>query len=75
MGATLQVPMLDGRKKQIQMLNEVINPLTEKRIAGEGLPFPKQLAKKGDIVIKFEIKFPDSLNQSQRDMVSQYLPR
>lgn len=74
LGATIQVPTLDGRKKQIQ-LNEVINPSTEKRIAGEGLPYPKQNNKKGDIIVKFDIKFPDVLSQSQRDSLSHCLPR
>lgn len=55
LGATIQIPTLDGRKKQVQ-LSEVISPATEKRIAGEGLPYPKQINKKGDIVVKFDIK-------------------
>lgn len=46
LGAQIQVPTLEGRKKQIQIKNEVINPTTEKRIAGEGLPLPKQSNKK-----------------------------
>lgn len=74
MGAVIQVPTLDGRKKQIQ-LNEVINPNTEKRIAGEGLPFPKQNNKKGDLIVKFDIKFPDNLNVIQREALNQILPR
>lgn len=74
LGATIQVPTLDGRKKQIQ-LNEVINTNTEKRIAGEGLPYPKQTNKKGDIIVKFEIKFPDSITPQQRDLLMQCLPR
>lgn len=75
LGATIQVPTLDGRKKQISMMNEIVNPNTEKRIAGEGLPYPKQTNKKGDIIVKFDIKFPGSLNPMQRDAVSQNLPR
>lgn len=71
----IQVPTLDGRKKQISMNNDIINPHTEKRIAGEGLPYPKQVNKRGDIIVKFDIKFPDSLNQSQRDAINQNLPR
>lgn len=75
LGATIQVPTLDGRKKQISMLNDIVNPHTEKRIAGEGLPFPKQTNKKGDIIVKFDIKFPGSLSQSQREAMNQNLPR
>ena len=71
---TIQVPTLDNRKKQIQM-NEIINPNTEKRIAGEGLPYPKLTNKKGDIIVKFDIKFPDTLSQQQRDTICGNLPR
>lgn len=74
MGAVIQVPTLDGRKKQIQ-LNEIVNSSTEKRIAGEGLPYPKQTNKKGDIIVKFDIKFPDVLSQAQREALNQCLPR
>ena len=70
----IQVPTLDSRKKQIQ-LSEIISPTTEKRIAGEGLPYPKQTSKKGDIIVKFDIKFPDSLNAQQRETLNQVLPR
>ena len=70
----IQVPTLDNRKKQIQ-LSEIISPTTEKRIAGEGLPYPKQTSKKGDIIVKFDIKFPDSLNAQQRETLNQVLPR
>ena len=74
LGVTIQVPTLDGRKKQIQ-LSEIISPTTEKRIAGEGLPYPKQTNKKGDIIVKFDIKFPDALNNQQRESLNQSLPR
>lgn len=74
LGVNIQVPTLDGRKKQIQ-LNEIIGPTTEKRIAGEGLPYPKQTSKKGDVIVKFDIKFPDSLNAQQRESLNQVLPR
>ena len=53
-GTTIQVPTLDSRKKQIA-LTDVVNPTTEKRIAGEGLPYPKQTSKKGDIIVKFDM--------------------
>jgi DnaJ-class molecular chaperone len=74
LGAQIQVPTLEGRKKQIQIKNEVISPNTEKRIAGEGLPLPKQVNKKGDIIVKFDIKFPDHITTQQRDLISQCLP-
>lgn len=73
-GTVIQVPTLDGRKKQIQ-IQDVINPDTEKRIQNEGLPYPKQTTKKGDIVVKFDIKFPESLTKAQKDKLAEILPR
>lgn len=73
-GTTIQVPTLDGRKKQIQ-ITDIINPETEKHIAGEGLPYPKQTNKKGDIVVKFDIKFPETLTKTQKDKLAEILPR
>lgn len=74
LGATIQVPTLDNRKKQIQ-ITDIINPHTEKRIAGEGLPYPKQPSKKGDIIVKFDIKFPETLTTVQREALGHNLPR
>ena len=74
MGTSIQVPTLDQRKKQIQ-ITDIVNAQTEKRIAGEGLPYPKQTIKKGDIIVKFDIKFPDTLNSEQRGILNQILPR
>lgn len=67
-GTTITVPTLDGRKKQV-VITDVINPHTEKHIPGEGLPYPKQTNKRGDIIVKFDIKFPDSLNGVQKQQM------
>ena len=71
-GTTITVPTLDNRKKQVA-ISDVINPYTEKRIAGEGLPYPKQPTKRGDILVKFDIKFPDSLNSNQKQQLNTLL--
>jgi DnaJ-class molecular chaperone len=51
----------------------VIKPTTEKRLTGDGLPFPKQPTKRGDIVVKFDIKFPDTLTKEQKEVISSTL--
>ncbi len=51
----------------------MIKPTTEKRLTGDGLPFPKQPAKRGDIVVKFDIKFPDTLTKEQKEVISSTL--
>lgn len=71
-GTTITVPTLDGRKKQVA-ISDVINPYTEKRIPGEGLPYPKMTNKNGDIIVKFDIKFPDSLSNAQKQHLNSIL--
>jgi DnaJ-class molecular chaperone len=73
-GTTITVPTLDSRKKPLQ-ITDIVNPHTEKRIVGEGLPYPKQTSKKGDILVKFDIKFPDSLSKQQKDILMETLPK
>jgi DnaJ-class molecular chaperone len=50
-------------------LNDVIKPTTEKRLTGDGLPYTKQPNTRGDIIVKFDIKFPDTLTKDQKDTI------
>merc|ERR1711872_1099729 len=68
-GTVVQVPTLDGRKVGINCTGEVIKPSTTKRWTGYGLPFPKEPTKRGDIVVTFDVLFPDQLTQSSKDIV------
>ena len=72
-GTTITVPTLEQSRVRKLQLNEVIKPTTEKRLTGDGLPFPKQPAKRGDIVVKFDIKFPDTLTKEQKEVISSTL--
>ena len=57
------------------MLNEIVKPTTVKRIAGQGLPLPKDSTKRGDLLVSFDIKFPDYLAQSVKDILHDTLPK
>lgn len=74
-GTVAQIPTLDGKKVGLQMLDEVIKPTTVKRLQGYGLPFPKDPSRKGDLIIKFEVLFPDRLSQSTKDILYDVLGR
>lgn len=54
-------------------LNEVIKPTTEKRLTGDGLPYTKQPSTRGDIIVKFDIKFPDTISKDQKEMIANTL--
>ena len=69
----LQIPTLRGRIVPIR-ITEIIKPNTVRRIQGEGLPFPKNPSKKGDLIVEFDIGFPSHLSQSARQVLSETLP-
>eukprot|EP00092_Neocalanus_flemingeri_P004200 GFUD01004518.1.p1 GENE.GFUD01004518.1~~GFUD01004518.1.p1 ORF type:complete len:368 (+),score=101.66 GFUD01004518.1:314-1417(+) len=68
-GTIVQVPTLDGKKVGIDCSGEVIKPVTTKRLQGFGLPFPKDPTKKGDLIVGFDVIFPDPITQSSKDII------
>merc|ERR1739848_145511 len=68
-GSIVQVPTLDGKKVGINCSGVVIKPATTKRLQGYGLPYPKDPTKKGDIIVGFDILFPDTIAQSRKDIL------
>lgn len=70
----LNVPTLSGEAIPISIQHEVIKPSTVKRLQGRGLPFPKEPTKRGDLIVNFEIIFPDNLSKSAREILMDVLP-
>jgi len=68
-GTIVQVPTLEGKKVGINCTGEVIKPTTTKRLQGYGLPYPKEPSKKGDIIVGFDVLFPDAISQSSKDVL------
>ncbi|KAJ4834260.1 hypothetical protein Tsubulata_019629 [Turnera subulata] len=64
-GYTAQVTTLDGRTLTIP-INNVISPTYEEVVKGEGMPIPKEPSKRGNLRIKFNIKFPSKLTPEQK---------
>ncbi|KAH8365662.1 hypothetical protein KR093_003168 [Drosophila rubida] len=73
-GASVTVPTLQGDRISVSTQGEVIKPTTVKRITGRGLPFPKEPSRRGDIIVAFDIKFPDTLPPSLRNQLAELLP-
>lgn len=73
LGTTIQVPTLDNKRVTLQ-LNDVVKPTTVRRIQGEGLPLPKQPSRRGDLIVEFDIKFPDKLSPRVKQLVSENFP-
>nr|AEE92843.1 Potato virus X SL1 RNA interacting protein 2 [Nicotiana benthamiana] len=71
-GCTVQLTTLDGRNLTIPV-NNVIQPNYEHVVPGEGMPLPKDPTKKGNLRIKFDIKFPVRLTTTQKAGIKELL--
>ncbi|XP_043710027.1 dnaJ protein homolog 1-like [Telopea speciosissima] len=71
-GYTVQLTTLDGRNLTIP-INSVISPSHEEVVKGEGMPIPKEPSKRGNLRIKFNIKFPSRLTQDQKTGIKRLL--
>lgn len=73
-GTVVQVPTLSGEVLSLNLNGDVIKPTTVKRLQGRGLPFPKEPSRRGDLIVSFEIKFPDHISKNARDILMDLLP-
>eukprot|EP00112_Aurelia_sp_Birch-Aquarium-sp1_P019177 Seg4693.2 transcript_id=Seg4693.2/GoldUCD/mRNA.D3Y31 product="DnaJ subfamily B member 4" protein_id=Seg4693.2/GoldUCD/D3Y31 len=73
-GSELSIPAIDGGRINFD-LNEVVKPETVKRIRGQGLPLPKHPDQRADLLVKFDIDFPDTLSGHVKDLLRSSLPR
>ena len=64
-GSVVQIPTLEGKKVGINC-SEVIKPSTTKRLQGFGLPFPKEPTRRGDLIVSFEVLFPDNVSTTSK---------
>jgi len=62
---------LDGRKLRVPFPVGVVKPGHQTRISGEGMPIRKDGAvkTKGDLIVNWEVAFPDSLTPAQKEGV------
>lgn len=73
-GTVVQVPTLSGETLSISTIGEVVKPHTVKRLQNRGLPFPKEPSRKGDLLVAFDIRFPDQVDASTREILADLLP-
>ncbi|KAH7277727.1 hypothetical protein KP509_38G004200 [Ceratopteris richardii] len=71
-GSTLQIQSLSGKTLSIP-LTELVYPGYEKVVPNEGMPIAKEQGKKGNLRIRFDIKFPTRLSADQRASIKRIL--
>lgn len=74
-GGTRSVQHLDGRRVSVPLPAGVIKPGAESRVPGEGMPIRKEGAvkRKGDLIVRWEVDFPDRLSAAQKEGIKKVL--
>ncbi|KAI5089761.1 dnaJ-like subfamily B member 1 [Silurus meridionalis] len=73
-GCTVKAPTLDKRTITLPMEDVIIRPGMKRRVTGEGLPFPKSPERRGDLIVEFDVKFPERLTREAKNTIAQILP-
>ncbi|NP_001171852.1 dnaJ homolog subfamily A member 2-like isoform X1 [Saccoglossus kowalevskii] len=76
-GFQISVTHLDGRRLLVKSApGGVINPGSMRAIVGEGFPVYKSPFEKGNLYIKFEIKWPENnfADENKLKMIEKFLP-
>uniref|UniRef100_A0A3B4FCL9 DnaJ homolog subfamily B member 5-like n=1 Tax=Pundamilia nyererei TaxID=303518 RepID=A0A3B4FCL9_9CICH len=71
-GCTVNVPTLDNRMMPLPC-SDVIKPGAVRRLRGEGLPLPKSPSQRGDLVVEFQVAFPDRIPPQSREIIKHSL--
>ncbi|KAK4485261.1 hypothetical protein RD792_007893 [Penstemon davidsonii] len=71
-GYTVHLTTLDGRNLKVP-INRVIDPSYEEVMPKEGMPIPKDPSRRGNLRIKFNIKFPNRLTAEQKSGIKKLL--
>lgn len=72
-GCSVTVSTIDGKTCNMK-ITDVVKPGMRKTVAGQGLPFPKNPEQRGDLVVEFDVNFPESLPTNARDVLKRHLP-
>ncbi|KAG0277275.1 hypothetical protein BGZ95_006201 [Linnemannia exigua] len=67
-GFSKTVKTLDGRTLPVSASSSrVVQPGQEERFPGEGMPISKKPGQKGDLLVRYVVKFPTQLTAAQKD--------
>jgi len=74
-GQAKTVETLDGKKISVTMPSGVVRPGQRSVISGKGMPIRKGgvSGRYGDLLVQWDVKFPDSLTPTQREGVRKVL--
>ena len=73
LGKQVEIPTLDNTTVQVN-LDTIVNPNSQHLIPGQGLPLVKEPHRRGDLLVDFDIKFPEQLPQASISLIDKALP-
>eukprot|EP00478_Filoreta_tenera_P000398 GABV01000398.1.p1 GENE.GABV01000398.1~~GABV01000398.1.p1 ORF type:complete len:434 (-),score=186.93 GABV01000398.1:47-1348(-) len=73
-GTELFIKQLDDRVLKVDTKGETIQPNSLKVIEGEGMPQHRNPYNRGDLIIKFEVVFPEAVDAAMAEQLRQILP-
>ncbi|CAI6361072.1 unnamed protein product [Macrosiphum euphorbiae] len=73
-GVDIVVPTLTEKKLPLSLKSEVVKPTTTKRFQGYGLPYAKEQSRRGDLLVSFDIKFPETISPAMKAVLCDTLP-
>ena len=72
-GGVINIPTIEGPSIP-HHLHQVINPKTEIRIPGKGMPISRSTGQRGDLVVDFNIVFPATVPNINKELLYNALP-
>jgi DnaJ family protein B protein 4 len=72
-GCAFTCPTLGHGTIDVDCTNDLVQPGTAKRVQGYGMPVPNKSGMFGDLVVEFNVTFPDYLSPEQRDGLKKLL--
>ena len=72
LGCTIDVPTLDQSQHRIEL--KQIFPTTKRLLKGFGLPKPKAPNNRADLIVEFDIEFPNNLSDDAKHHLEGILP-
>ncbi|XP_034745608.1 dnaJ homolog subfamily B member 13 [Etheostoma cragini] len=71
-GFSVDVETLDGRLISIP-INDIVHPAYNKVVTGEGMPLSQDPSQRGNLIVTFDIQFPEKLSAERKHLIKQAL--
>ncbi|KAI0072530.1 DnaJ-domain-containing protein [Panus rudis PR-1116 ss-1] len=74
-GGKRAIETLDGRRIQVNIPAGIVKPGAQTTVPGEGMPIRKEgsVKRKGDLIVKWDIVFPERLTPAQKEGIRKVL--